>query len=97
MKTELLLPSEDAPEHTCPETDTSLHKSDCQKMPDPPSAKHSKKRIGPFSFYLHDVVGRGFSSVVYRGARDNDKNQAVALKVVPLEEMSPHRRLLLEN
>lgn len=84
MKTELLLLPEDALEGTSPETDTSLHKSDCQRLPDPPSAKHSKKRIGPFSFYLHDVIGRGFSSVVYRGVKDNDRSQSVALKVVPL-------------
>ena len=60
-------------------------------------SKPLKKRIGPFSFYLNDVIGRGFSSVVYKGVRDNDKAQAVALKVVGLEGMSPHRRLLLDN
>jgi len=30
------------------------------------------------------VIGRGFSSVVYRGVKDNDRSQSVALKVVPL-------------
>jgi hypothetical protein len=56
-----------------------------------------KKRVGPFSYYQNDVIGRGFSSVVYRGIRDNDKTQQIALKVIALEGMSPHRRLLLEN
>jgi hypothetical protein len=56
-----------------------------------------KKRIGPFTYYQKDVIGRGFSSVVYRGIRDKDKTQQVALKVIALEGMSPHRQLLLEN
>lgn len=97
MKTELVLVHEDSSKGGCVETDSSLHKSDCQKQIEPLSSKPMKKRIGPFSFYLHDVIGRGFSSVVYRGIRDNDKAQQVALKVITLEGMSSHRRLLLEN
>jgi hypothetical protein len=97
MKTELVAVLDDEEKGGWVETDSSLHKSDCQKQPEPLSSKPMKKRIGPFSFYLHDVIGRGFSSVVYRGIRDNDKAQPVALKVVSLDGMSPHRRLLLEN
>ena len=43
------------------------------------------------------MVGRGFSSVVYRGVREGGRGEEVALKVVQLEGMSPHRRLLLEQ
>lgn len=35
--------------------------------------------------------------MVYRGVRDHDRSQEVALKVVQLEGMSGHRRLLLEK
>lgn len=97
MKTELVALHGEAGEAGSAETDCSLHKSDCQPQSPPPPSKPLKKRIGPFSFYLQDVIGRGFSSVVYRGVRDNEKTQAVALKVVALEGMSAHRRLLLDN
>jgi len=53
--------------------------------------------VGPYSYHLNDVIGSGFSSVVYRGLKDNDKRQVVALKVVQLHNMSSHRRMLLEN
>lgn len=35
--------------------------------------------------------------MVYRGVREHDRSQEVALKVVQLEGMSGHRRLLLEK
>jgi serine/threonine protein kinase len=61
------------------------------------SALLSKKRIGPYSYKLNEVIGSGFSSVVYRGYKDNDKSQVVAIKVVQLHGMRSHRRLLLEK
>jgi len=57
----------------------------------------SKKRIGPYSYRLSEVIGSGFSSTVYRGWKDNDKSQVVALKVVKISDMTEHRRKLLEN
>jgi len=57
----------------------------------------SKKRIGPYSYRLTDVIGSGFSSTVYKGYKDNDKSQVVALKVVKISDMKDHRRKLLEN
>lgn len=57
----------------------------------------SKKRIGPYSYRLTDVIGSGFSSTVYKGYKDNDKSQVVALKVVKTTDMKDHRRKLLEN
>jgi predicted Ser/Thr protein kinase len=57
----------------------------------------SKKRIGPYSYRLADVIGSGFSSTVYKGYKDNDKSQVVALKVVKITDMKDHRRKLLEN
>jgi predicted Ser/Thr protein kinase len=46
---------------------------------------------------LTDVIGSGFSSTVYKGYKDNDKSQVVALKVVKISDMKDHRRKLLEN
>jgi serine/threonine-protein kinase ULK/ATG1 len=43
------------------------------------------------------VIGSGFSSVVYRGWKDNDRSQLFALKVVKTGEMKEHRRRMLEN
>jgi hypothetical protein len=57
----------------------------------------SKKRIGPYSYRLSDVIGSGFSSIVYKGYKDNDKSKVVALKVVNINNMKEHRRKLLEN
>ena len=56
-----------------------------------------KKKIGPFSYRLNDVIGSGFTSKVYRGYKSNDKSSVVAIKVISLESMRPHRRQLLEN
>lgn len=54
-----------------------------------------KKRIGPYSFYLTDLIGQGYSSFVYKGIKDNDKQQLVAIKVVDIEKMNSHRKKLL--
>lgn len=54
-----------------------------------------KKRIGPYSFYLTDVIGQGYSSFVYRGIKDNDKKQVVAIKVVDIGKMTSLSKKLL--
>lgn len=56
-----------------------------------------KKRIGPYSFYLNDIVGSGFSSTVYKGIKDDDKNSTFAIKVVKLGGIGSSRKNLLEN
>jgi serine/threonine-protein kinase ULK/ATG1 len=50
----------------------------------PAVSKKLKKRIGPFSFYLSDIIGQGYSSFVYKGIKDNDKQQVVAIKVIDI-------------
>lgn len=57
----------------------------------------SKKRVGPYSYKLADVIGSGFSSVVYKGIKDNDRTQVVAIKVIQLHKMKSHHRRLLDN
>jgi serine/threonine protein kinase len=51
--------------------------------------------VGPYSYRLNQVIGSGFSSTVYRGCRNNDKAQVVAIKVVHLVGMKPHRQAML--
>ncbi len=52
--------------------------------------RSSKKRIGAYYYHLDQVIGCGFSSIVYRGRGPNREH--VALKVIPLAGMSKHRR-----
>ena len=61
------------------------------------SNRYSKKRVGPYSYKLNDIIGSGFTSTVYKGIKDNDKSQIVAIKVVNLNNMKPHRKNLLDN
>jgi hypothetical protein len=53
--------------------------------------------VGPYSYYLNDIIGTGFTSTVYRGIKDDDKNQIVAMKVIQLADMTSHRRELLDS
>ncbi len=53
--------------------------------------------MGPYSYYLNDIIGTGFTSTVYRGIKDDDKNQIVAMKVIQLADMTSHRRELLDS
>lgn len=95
MQTELTEPEESGKGGL--ETDSSLNRGDSVAEAPSLPARPLKKRIGPYSFHLSEVIGRGFSSVVYRGVREEDRAQQVALKVVQLEGMGAHRRLLLEK
>jgi SNF-related kinase len=42
-----------------------------------------RKKIEDYSYGLKDVIGRGFSSVVYRGTNDKTKEK-VAVKVIDI-------------
>jgi serine/threonine-protein kinase ULK2 len=42
-----------------------------------------RKKIEDYSYGLKDVIGRGFSSVVYRGTNDKSKER-VAVKVIDI-------------
>lgn len=77
------------------DTDSSLNKSQGPRQENIVPLHMSKKRIGPYSYKLSDVIGCGFSSVVYKGIKDNDKSQVVAIKVVQLSSLHSHRRQLL--
>ena len=77
------------------DTDSSLNRSQGPPQEKEVPVQLSKKRIGPYSYKLCDVIGSGFSSVVYKGCKDNDKSQVVAIKVVQLKDMPSHRRQLL--
>ena len=51
------------------ETDTSIcHNGEAQKEAIA-QAKPLRKRIGPYSYCLNDIVGSGFSSTVYKGCQ----------------------------
>jgi hypothetical protein len=50
--------------------------------------RYSKKRIGPYSYRSRNVVGCGFSSLVYKGIKNDDKTHLVAIKVVKLADLS---------
>jgi hypothetical protein len=75
------------------ETDSSINRSETRT--NQTMGKAQKKRIGPYSYKLNDILGYGFSSIVYRGCKDDDKRQVVALKVVKTAGMAKHRRNLL--
>ena len=79
------------------ETDSSVNHSETAKVQSVASNRYSKKRVGPYSYKLNDIIGSGFTSTVYKGIKDNDKNQMYAIKVVNLNNMKPHRKVLLDN
>ena len=77
------------------ETDSSLNRSQGPTPSQCHTDRFTKKRIGPYCYYLKDQIGSGFSSTVYRGFKNNDKTDVVAMKVVRLDNMKPHLRHLL--
>lgn len=54
-----------------------------------------RKKIEDYSYGLKDVIGRGFSSVVYRGGNDKTKEK-VAIKVIDIRAIQgkPEKRML---
>jgi serine/threonine-protein kinase ULK2 len=54
-----------------------------------------RKKIEDYSYGLKDVIGRGFSSVVYRGTNDKTKEK-VAVKVIDIRAIQgkPEKKML---
>ncbi|CAD8100483.1 unnamed protein product [Paramecium primaurelia] len=52
-----------------------------RQMPITPIPSNARKVIENFSYALTDAIGKGFSSVVYRG-RNDETNEIVAIKVI---------------
>jgi hypothetical protein len=40
----------------------------------PKSTQYTRKKIENYSYGLNDVIGKGYSSQVYRGRNDNNGN-----------------------
>jgi hypothetical protein len=45
---------------------------------------HNKKRIGDFYYYLNKIIGTGYSSIVYEGKKNGDKQTKYAIKAIKL-------------
>ena len=56
-----------------------------------------KKRVGRYSFYYKHLLGSGYGGRVYKGIRDNSKENWFAIKVIRLKEMSAAHRYMLSN
>ena len=56
-----------------------------------------KKKIGPYSFYQQDCIGRGSCGQVYKCIKDKDKEQVYAIKVIKLSKLSKATHKLLQN
>lgn len=54
-----------------------------------------RKKIEDYSYGLKDIIGRGFSSVVYRGSNDRLKER-VAIKVIDIKSIQgkPQKKML---
>ena len=54
-----------------------------------------RKKIEDYSYGLRDIIGRGFSSVVYRGSNDRLREK-VAIKVIDLKSINgkPAKKML---
>ena len=62
-----------------------------------PHSNFSKKRIGCYSYHLNDCIGSGYSSQVYRGCKNDNKDVIYAIKVIKLAKMSKGNYQLLQN
>jgi serine/threonine-protein kinase ULK/ATG1 len=45
-----------------------------------------RKKIEDYSYGLKDIIGKGFSSVVYRGLNEKNK-EPVAIKVIDIKSI----------
>lgn len=61
------------------------------------SYNHGKKRIGCYSYNLGDLIGSGYSSQVYKGRKNDNKETLYAIKVIKLATMSKGNYQLLQN
>lgn len=56
-----------------------------------------KKRIGNYFYYLNDCIGAGYSSQVYKGFKNDNRDIKYAIKVIKLAKMSKGNYQLLQN
>lgn len=54
-----------------------------------------RKKIEDYSYGLKDIIGKGFSSVVYRGINEKSK-ESVAIKVIDIKSIQgkPEKKML---
>lgn len=57
----------------------------------------TKKKIGCYSYHLNDCIGSGYSSQVFRGCKNDNKDIKYAIKVIKLSKMSKGNYQLLQN
>lgn len=58
---------------------------------------YTRKKIQNYSYGLNDVIGKGYSSHVYRG-RNDENSQNVAIKVIDLKMLKNEiNRILLDS
>lgn len=58
---------------------------------------YTRKKIENYSYGLNDVIGKGYSSHVYKG-RNDDSDQNVAVKVIDLKMLKNEiNRILLDS
>ncbi len=60
-------------------------------------SNYSKKRIGCYSYHLNDCIGSGYSSQVFKGCKNDNKQIKYAIKVIKLAKMSKGNYQLLQN
>lgn len=79
------------------ETKCSTFLEDSDREETVVSKGKSKKRVGPYSFYLKNFLGNGYGGSVYKGIRDNNKSVWYAIKVIKTKDMEVAKSYLLRN
>jgi serine/threonine-protein kinase ULK/ATG1 len=78
-------------------TNCSVDIEDCDKSEKLVSQNKGKKRIGPYSYYLKNIIGSGYGGRVYKGIRDNNKTVWYAIKIIKLKDMNLANIYLLNS
>lgn len=61
------------------------------------TSSFTRKKIEGYSYGLNDVIGKGYSSHVYKGRHD-ENSQSVAIKVIDLRMLKNEiNKILLES
>lgn len=78
-------------------TNCSVDIDDCDKSEKIVAQNKGKKRIGPYSFHLKNIIGSGYGGRVYKGIRDNNKTVWYAIKIIKLKDMNLANIYLLNS
>ena len=54
-------------------------------------------KVGPYKYKENAVLGKGFSSQVYKGFHEQEPNKIFAIKVINLKKFKSSSLKLLEN